>query len=1106
MFFEVLMRNNFNILSLLFVISFGLLPNTCLTQNTKNYGRYPSKSFTNKDLPEPGQFSSTCQSEDGTLFFTTTASILSFDGSNWQKINTEVRKSKAENEILSNGSAWIIIKTKNDKILVGKSNNFGYLEVNTQGEYIYKAYKIATKENEIGDVYNIVELANEKYLYIAEKGLYLVDQGKVSKLNSPIPSTNTVKTSTELKKHVLLVSRHEETRVPTYYLFDKITLKTTKFQAPPHIELKNVRASFTKNDTTFLFDINLRTFYIIQKGNHYVWNDSKANPFPELNIYNVVHLVEHKNSLFVATDGNGVLEVDKFSGKINRIYNDLDNLQDLVVNYLFFDKLENLWCLQDIGVHFLELSSPITSFSKLDGIKAANLLNISFVNQMPIIATTSGLYSSRKENNNYIFENSNLLNEACFQVSEYQISPTIKKTIAVAGSAIFEIDITSGKTTFICDFYAWIIEQSKIDPTIFYVGLEDGLGQISYVNGTWESKILMEVPESKSISIAQQGNKVYFTSEKDGFFEYDILTKTHVKYTIDPKSLFSNDKEKIARIKKEMIGASYYLSVSNNLLFIGTTFGLYTFDFKTHSIKPFDLISTKFGEYFTITRLSPINNKLWISAEIRTPIKDKKTTFETGYLEFIKGKYHWTSWPLSFFGNTSVILGIAQGSENKTWLSASDCIYIYNEKKIKNLLKPFKTFISKIANAGTVITYNVTHKQLDEVIDFKGNKLSFTFHTDIFLAGSMLFKYRLNGYNDWSDWSNLNTANFEKLTEGTYTLEVISKNIYNQESVPCVFVFTISPPWFRSWWAYTLYIVIGILIIIGITKLSTQRVVSQNIRLESTVKERTQEIEHQKEEIEKKNNDILDSIIYAKRIQQTILPAEDKLKRHFNEHFVFYRPKDIVSGDFYFSKQIESKIIFAAVDCTGHGVPGALVSIVGNNGLLRATNEFRLSKPSEILDKLREIVITSFRAQGQSDVKDGMDISLCSYDKETLMLEFAGANNECIIIRENEMIELKPDKQPIGQYINPKPFTNHSFQLEKGDCVYLFTDGFVDQFGGPREKKYMSRNLKNLLLDMNSTTNNKNMVQQFITIQEEFDNWKGDLDQIDDVCVFGIKI
>ncbi len=237
--------------------------------------------------------------------------------------------------------------------------------------------------------------------------------------------------------------------------------------------------------------------------------------------------------------------------------------------------------------------------------------------------------------------------------------------------------------------------------------------------------------------------------------------------------------------------------------------------------------------------------------------------------------------------------------------------------------------------------------------------------------------------------------------------------------------------------------------------------------------------------------------------------SKELLTTYFDDYFVFYRPKDIVSGDFYWARQINGKILWSAIDCTGHGVPGAMVSIVGNNNLLRATNEFQLVKPNEILDKLRELVLESFKAQGTNDVKDGMDLGLACIDKDKMQLEFSGANNSCVIVRNGELIEIKGDKQPIGDFELAKPFTNQTFHLENGDNIYLFTDGYVDQFGGENDasrqnggKKFKSKHFKQFLIDIS----HHEMKTQEKLIVEKFDNWRGEIEAIDDVCVFGVKI
>jgi serine phosphatase RsbU (regulator of sigma subunit)/tetratricopeptide (TPR) repeat protein len=267
-------------------------------------------------------------------------------------------------------------------------------------------------------------------------------------------------------------------------------------------------------------------------------------------------------------------------------------------------------------------------------------------------------------------------------------------------------------------------------------------------------------------------------------------------------------------------------------------------------------------------------------------------------------------------------------------------------------------------------------------------------------------------------------------------------------------------------------------------------------------------IEEQKDLVEEKQKEILDSINYAKRIQNAILPSQRVVTNLLPEHFILYLPKDIVAGDFYWMESVNDTsnpknhaVLFAAADCTGHGVPGAMVSVVCNNSLNRSVREYGLTDPGKILDKTREIVVQEFE-KSDEDVKDGMDISLCSLSLDAKTLSWAGANNPLWIIRNSELIEFKPDKQPIGKIENPKSFATQTIQLQKGDSIYIFTDGLQDQFGGEKGKKFKASKLKEILLSMQQQP----LPNQKETLKEAFINWKGRLEQVDDVCVIGVRI
>ncbi|MFN5183258.1 MAG: SpoIIE family protein phosphatase [Bacteroidota bacterium] len=268
-----------------------------------------------------------------------------------------------------------------------------------------------------------------------------------------------------------------------------------------------------------------------------------------------------------------------------------------------------------------------------------------------------------------------------------------------------------------------------------------------------------------------------------------------------------------------------------------------------------------------------------------------------------------------------------------------------------------------------------------------------------------------------------------------------------------------------------------------------------------TILNQKTEVENQKHLVEEKQKEILDSINYAKRLQDAILARPEEIDRHFPNNFLWFNPKDIVAGDFYFFEATDTHIFYAAADCTGHGVPGAMVSIVCSNALSRCVKEFKLTDPGQILDKARELVLDTF-SKSSADVKDGMDISFLVYDKKSSVVKWSGANNPLWYVQNGEFFEIKPNKQPIGKSDNPLPFISHEIKLSTETMFYLFTDGYADQFGGPKGKKFKYKQLEEAALSVI----NQPMKAQKELLQEKFMNWKGNLEQIDDVCIIGVKI
>jgi Cache domain./Stage II sporulation protein E (SpoIIE). len=335
--------------------------------------------------------------------------------------------------------------------------------------------------------------------------------------------------------------------------------------------------------------------------------------------------------------------------------------------------------------------------------------------------------------------------------------------------------------------------------------------------------------------------------------------------------------------------------------------------------------------------------------------------------------------------------------------------------------------------------------------------------------------------------------------------------------------------------AFTLVLILTLLVIRGynqkrkayaLLEIQNAQIRKQKEEIEAN----RDEITKQRDKIEEQRNEITDSIKYSRRIQTAILPPDNIIKSLLPEHFVFYQPKDIVSGDFYWVLEQNRQILWAAVDCTGHGVPGAFMSIIGFKGLNSCAREYKLFHPGEILDKLNEIVAETFRQGGHEDVenvnestiRDGMDIALCSLHKESGTLEFAGANNSLVLVRpsgiplnvnakdstsdiSNEsfnLFEIKADRQPIGSYAGTHNFKNNIIKVLPGDSIYTFSDGFADQFGGETGKKFMNKQLKQQLLGLQAIP----VEERKIIVAKTFLSWKGSYDQVDDVLVIGVSI
>jgi ligand-binding sensor domain-containing protein/serine phosphatase RsbU (regulator of sigma subunit) len=373
-------------------------------------------------------------------------------------------------------------------------------------------------------------------------------------------------------------------------------------------------------------------------------------------------------------------------------------------------------------------------------------------------------------------------------------------------------------------------------------------------------------------------------------------------------------------------------------------------------------------------------------------------------------------------------------------------------------------------------------------------------------AESVQYQYKLEGYDDqWSSATSDRKAVYNHLPPGNYVFHVkaFNEDGFESEEVRSLPILIARPFW-QQWW----FIVLSIILALGVIRyimFRRERFLKQNQEyLKTELAARTREVVEQKELLEVKNKDITDSILYAQNIQRAVLPAPDELNRHFPESFVYYKPRDIVSGDFYWIEQIGSRVIIACADCTGHGVPGAFMSLIGSILMKEIAIDEQVQSPAQFLSRLHQRLCEVFRQQGRATaLTDGMDVSVAEIDLETRHTRIASANRPVFIYRSGELTELRGDRSSIG---GSGEYREISFSLtevdfEPGDQLYLFTDGITDQFGGDKGKKLKRTGLRQALADQKD----KPMAAQRSGIKQFFSSWRGHLAQIDDVLLIGIR-
>jgi len=477
---------------------------------------------------------------------------------------------------------------------------------------------------------------------------------------------------------------------------------------------------------------------------------------------------------------------------------------------------------------------------------------------------------------------------------------------------------------------------------------------------------------------------------------------------------------------------------------------------------------------------------------------------------------------------------ISRGEHGELWIGTVAGIVHYNPKyNIVDTKPPDLILFAPLVDGKK---YEFDYNRQETGVRFPGepalpySKYSLTFNftgIQTTIPSQNYFRYYLEGFeDDWSVPRKERSVTYKRLPSGQYVFRV---KAYNLDGIGVTeeasFSFIIKPPFWKTIWFIMLEVLAGLSLIYATIKYREQQLIKEKKILETKVKERTREIEDQKVEIEAQrdeiseqkyfveeqrdhiafqNKEITDSILYAKRIQQAVLPGKLTLTRTLPEHFILLKPRDIVSGDYYWVEEKNDRVIVCAADCTGHGVPGAFMSLLGLTFLNEIVNKDEIVKAADILNRLRMYIIRSMshKHEEASQGRDGMDLSLIVIDSQLKMLEYAGAYNPLVIVRNGELIEYKADKMPIGRHVGEEgPFTNHKIDIQDQDMIYLFSDGFPDQFGGEKGSKYKAKPFKRFLQRISPDPIKKQHEQ----LEAELKSWMGGEEQVDDILVIGIR-
>ena len=1019
------------------------------------------RNYNSKEYGAEGQNWDIAQKSNGITYFGNNIGVLEFDGVNWDLIK------------LSNKSVVRSVQNHNDTIYVAGNSEFGYLTSDSIGKTIYVSISSQLPKNKknFGDVWYI-KFAKNKVYFIGKKDIFIYDKGKLStsSYNFEIFSAFTINDRlliTDLSS-IYSINSNELTKL---YSFEQKLPKNTSFfklNNDEFIILNNNSSSFNlkkmlEKKSDFLRPINLKNIKL-----NGIFN-CKINTTGDLMFSTI----------------NGALIYNKDFEYLYTLNFDTGLPTNTVLNAIF-DNYGNIWVAHGSGISYVEFNSPFTILSKGQNVSNSNLFIAEYKDKLYLSSINKISILEQGDIKFKVFEDASYNNFAG------TIIKTDKDSILIISSKNKIFYTNGGELKLLYEFKdnPEIIISLLWTPTLKDFVFVGGTDNLKYL----DIKIENNIPLVDTVNyIDIQGMIVTMDADNEGNiwvapYYGGIYKVVYSEGTQKFKTNYYDDKDGI----KVNLNRVYFNHQLNQLFVLNE--GIYTTKNKynpdktnysfVHESGVFkDIAHSKVVQCFSSKEKIIFQGKNKIYSCIRT----EKNTYSIDSTSYNRLLDFETTEPVSCISPNGI-----------EWIPfGRELIRVDPKKMESSSYKPLPTIISKITINNSNFYGGRDTIKLNNITELEFFKNSITFEYALpFFVGFTKYKYKLEGYNkEWSSLSEETKAIYTNLDAGKYTFKVIGVNIYGKEGKEASYTFTILPPWYKTIWMYIVYAFLFIILIFLVVFIFTKNLKARNKKLEEIVKDRTKEIED-------KNVLITDSIKYAKHIQNAVLPSQEIISEEFKNAFIYFKPRDIVSGDFYWYHKKNNSHYIAVADCTGHGVPGAFMSMIGNTLLNQIIRESDIEKPSEILGRLNIELKKAFVSSETQD--DGMDITVCRINRNDNTFEISMANHIALIVCDNKVEEIEGDIFSIGgPFAKPEElqFANYKRDIKPNMSLYMFSDGYSDQFGGPEDKKLMISKLKELVLE----NVQKDIGEQKNIIKEYFVKWKGDSKQIDDVLIIGIK-